>query len=328
MNEPKISVIIPLYNAEKYIRQCLISVLASKFNDYEVLVVDDCSTDNSVAEVKKLLPHFAGRLKIFATEKNSSGPGLPRNIGIKNASSKYIVFVDADDMILPDALENLFETAETYGADVVHTEKWLVFDRKFDAENLKLFFEGKAENLVDKPTCAPAALNERMRIFTSGNFSCGSWGKIFRREFLTKNKIFFPQMRRAEDKIFCFECFCLAEKYFFVPFVTVIYRFGTMSASRIVMNLREAVRFWLKILSKSLGTLDEFMSRLALEPKLRRDVLKFFTETDFGIVNFSEEVPAHKLQKIFFDELENPELNPTGKNLLTAYLCTEKFLNR
>ena len=123
MNEPKISVIIPMYNAEKYIRQCLISVLASKFNDYEVLVVDDCSTDNSVAEVKKLLPHFDGRLKIFATEKNSRGAGVPRNIGIKNSSGKYVTFIDNDNMILPDALENLFETAETYGADVVHTEK-------------------------------------------------------------------------------------------------------------------------------------------------------------------------------------------------------------
>ena len=83
MDAPKISVIIPLYNAEKFIRECLISVLASKFKDYEVLVVDDCSTDNSLAEVKKLLPHFNGRLKIFSTEENSGGPGVPRNIGIK-----------------------------------------------------------------------------------------------------------------------------------------------------------------------------------------------------------------------------------------------------
>ena len=69
MSEPKISVIIPLFNAERFIRQCLISVLASKFTDYEVIVVDDCSTDNSVAEVEKLLPHFDGRLKILSTEK-------------------------------------------------------------------------------------------------------------------------------------------------------------------------------------------------------------------------------------------------------------------
>lgn len=127
MSEPKISVIIPLYNAEKFIRQCLISVLASKFKDYEVLVVDDCSTDNSVAEVKKLTAHFDGRLKLLSTEKNSGGAGVPRNVGIKNAAGKYVTFIDNDDMILPDALGNFFETAEFYNADVVHTVKNYVF---------------------------------------------------------------------------------------------------------------------------------------------------------------------------------------------------------
>ena len=83
MSEPKISVIVPMFNAEKFIRQCLISVLASKFADYEVIIVDDCSSDNSVAEVEKLLPHFNGRLKIIRMEKNSGGAGIPRNIGIK-----------------------------------------------------------------------------------------------------------------------------------------------------------------------------------------------------------------------------------------------------
>ena len=76
MDAPKISVIIPLYNAEKFIRECLVSVLASKFKDYEVLVVDDCSTDNSLAEVRKLLPHFYGRLKIFSTEKIRAAPAF------------------------------------------------------------------------------------------------------------------------------------------------------------------------------------------------------------------------------------------------------------
>ena len=121
MHEPKISVIIPLYNAEKYIRQCLISVLSSKFKDYEVLVVDDCSTDNSVAEVKKLMPHFDGRLKLLSTEKNSGGAGIPRNVGMQNAVGVYIIFVDADDFILPTSLGDFFELAEEFNADVVHT---------------------------------------------------------------------------------------------------------------------------------------------------------------------------------------------------------------
>lgn len=125
MNAPAVSVIIPLYNAEKFIRQCLISVLASKFQDYEVIVVDDCSTDRSVVEVEKLLPHFDGRLKILHTDVNSGGAGVPRNLGLKSARGKYITFVDNDDLILPTTLGYFFDIAEKFNADVLHTEKCL-----------------------------------------------------------------------------------------------------------------------------------------------------------------------------------------------------------
>ena len=67
---PKISVIIPAHNSEKYIHQCLISILSSNFTDYEIILVDDCSTDQTVAEAEQLLPHFEGRLKIISTEKS------------------------------------------------------------------------------------------------------------------------------------------------------------------------------------------------------------------------------------------------------------------
>ena len=65
MSNPKVSVVIPMYNTEKYIRQCLISVLSQKLQDYEVIVVDDCSRDGGVAEVEKLIPHFDDRLKLI-----------------------------------------------------------------------------------------------------------------------------------------------------------------------------------------------------------------------------------------------------------------------
>ncbi len=230
MNEPKVSLIIPLYNAEKYIRECLISVLASRFTDYEVLVVDDCSTDNSVAEVKKLLPHFDGRLKIFTTEKNSGGAGVPRNIGIKNASGKYVTFIDNDDMILPDALGLFFETAEFYNADVLHTEKCLHIVG--NSKDLKLFNFGRVENFVDKPTPEPDDLTGRMQHFVYEDFYCVPWGKFFRRDFLLENKIEFPSMMQyGEDYIFCFKCLCLAKKYLLVPYVTNIHRVGIVSAS-------------------------------------------------------------------------------------------------
>ena len=332
MNEPKISVIIPLYNAEKYIRQCLISVLASKFTDYEVLVVDDCSTDNSVAEVTKLLPHFDGRLKIFATEKNSGGPGGPRNIGIKNAAGKYVTFIDNDDMILPDALGMFFELAEAYGADVVHTERFLTFDKEFNGRNAKIYDLSSAEKSISAPTFEPADLNHRMHHFIHEKFSIMPWSKVYRRDFLLKNQIEFPQIQYGEDFVFCFKCLCLAKKYLLVPYAINLHRIGIPSAANVRSTPQEGVRLFLKILLTKLAVLNEFMGALEffkVNPAWHRDVLKFCVDIEFDVMKLLPKfLSPPELQKILFDELQNPELSATGKNILTAYLCTEKFLAR
>lgn len=81
-NAPAVSVIIPMYNAENFIAEGLESILAQTLQDFEVIVVDDCSTDNSRAVVESYLEKFDGRLKIFSTEKNSGNGALPRNKGM------------------------------------------------------------------------------------------------------------------------------------------------------------------------------------------------------------------------------------------------------
>ena len=84
---PAVSVIIPMYNAEKYIGECLESLLLQTFQDFEVIVVDDCSTDNSFSIVESYIPKFDGRLKLTKTEKNSGGGGyVPRNIAANTFS--------------------------------------------------------------------------------------------------------------------------------------------------------------------------------------------------------------------------------------------------
>ena len=333
MNEPKISVIIPLYNAEKYIRECLISVLASKFKDYEVLVVDDCSTDNSVAEVRKLSPHFNGRLKILSTEKNSGGAGIPRNVGIKNAAGKYITFIDNDDMILPDALENFFATAEFYNADVVHTEKFLYFDREFNRAKTYLHFKGDKSKLIDKPTPEPADLNARINYFMSGNYPVYPWGKLFRRDFLLENKIDFPQTRYAEDKTFNFKCLCLAENYILVPYITNIHREGMFSGGRrLLNNLNEVAADWLNIVLKYIAILDDFMRGLEFfkaNPARRVDVLKFCIEGDLKIVdNLFANLELHAAQEIFFDVFQKSEFDTAGKNIVLSYFYADRLVNR
>ena len=126
MNEnfPKVSVIIPVYNVEKYLAVCLESLLIQTFTDFEVIVVDDCSTDNSLAIAESYLERFGGRLKIFSLEENTGSGAVPRNVGLEVASGKYVYFVDDDDLLIDIALDTLFNYAEEYQAQVVYMEKF------------------------------------------------------------------------------------------------------------------------------------------------------------------------------------------------------------
>ncbi|MBR4382098.1 MAG: glycosyltransferase family 2 protein [Selenomonadaceae bacterium] len=335
MSESKISVIIPLYNAEKFIRQTLISVLASKFKDCEVIVVDDCSTDNSVAEVEKMLPHFDGRLKILSTGKNSGGAGVPRNIGIKNSAGKYICFLDADDFLLPTALGELFDVAEKFQADVLHTEKFLTFNNtgesNFRRENL-ILRKDEAGECVEVPTPEPVDVCEKIRRCIEGRFLWMPWGKFYRREFLTENEIYFPDMKFTEDLVFCFKCLLLAKNYIRIPNVTNIYRMNQNSVSKKIISSREGVKLWLNSVSDGFGLIADFMNA---EKNFRDNddakylVTDFLTATYFSFIkNLFQGRTPHEIEKIFFDELQNPALNPTGKNLFIAHMCAERVLTR
>ncbi|MBQ7454700.1 MAG: glycosyltransferase [Selenomonadaceae bacterium] len=126
----KISVIVPVYNAEKFLPVCLESLAIQTLTDFEVIVVDDCSTDSSVAIAESFAEKFGGRLKIISLEKNTGSGSVPRNVGLEHALGEYVYFVDNDDLIIDDALETLYNFAQEYNADVVFMEKFFLCDEE------------------------------------------------------------------------------------------------------------------------------------------------------------------------------------------------------
>ena len=122
-NAPAVSVIIPMYNAEKFIGECLESILAQTFQDFEVIVVDDCSTDSSVKIIEQYIPSFGGRLKLSRMDKNSGSGAMPRNKGMELSHGEYVFFMDDDDLLTKTALEEMYTLAKDFDADVVYTEK-------------------------------------------------------------------------------------------------------------------------------------------------------------------------------------------------------------
>ena len=115
MNTPLISVVIPVYNIEKYLERCVYSVREQTYKNLEIILVDDGSTDNSGLICDKLAAEDAG-IRVF--HKKNGGSSSARNLGISKAQGEYIGFVDSDDYIEPDMYELLYAAIQEYDADI------------------------------------------------------------------------------------------------------------------------------------------------------------------------------------------------------------------
>ena len=212
-----------MYNVENYIVECLDSVLNQTFTDFEVIVVDDCSTDNSCAVVKSYAEKFNGRLKLLSTEKNSGGGGyVPRNIGLSAASGEYIFFVDADDFIVETALEILYLAATQYQADVVYTSAYNLCDGSGDFKTM--VDVETANGRDDKISLTIDTPNKNLqRLLFAGHFP-NPWTKFTCRDFLLENKIAFPQIISGGDFIWCINVYAHSKRFLRLPVALYFYR--------------------------------------------------------------------------------------------------------
>lgn len=113
----KVSVIVPVYNAEKYLKECISSIANQTMKDIEILAIDDGSNDNSLNILDELSLKYKGKLKIF--DKENGGAGSARNIGLENATGEFIKFVDADDYLRLDVLEKMYNIAKEHNVSLV-----------------------------------------------------------------------------------------------------------------------------------------------------------------------------------------------------------------
>jgi len=107
-NKPLISIILPLFNAQKYIKDCIKSVIDQTYSNWELIIVDDASTDGSLNIVRRLMLKDS-RIKLIKCKENFGGPAKPRNIGIKKSKGLYVAFLDNDDIWLPEKLKKQME---------------------------------------------------------------------------------------------------------------------------------------------------------------------------------------------------------------------------
>ena len=272
----KVSVIIPVFNAEKFLSVCLESILIQTLKDFEVIVVDDASTDSSPAVAENFLDKFGGRLKIIYLPKNTGSAAVPRNEGLNFSRGEYIFFMDNDDLLIDTALETLYNFAENYRADVVYAGKGFLLDKN----NVKPANFDKNNFNFDEPTLETENISERVENFFATSYSWAPWTKFLRRDFLIANKINFPPVKISEDVLWTFKVVCLAEKFLRIPNQLYICREEKNSWSRLERKTADEIKFWLNPLIHGLDYLNDFLESnfFAQNPNYRFEVTNFFVK--------------------------------------------------
>ena len=274
-NKPLVSVIIPMYNAARFIPQTLESLLYQTMQDFEVVVIDDCSTDNSVEVVESYVEKFRNggvKLNVIKLPKNSGAPGLPRNVGIQFARGKYIAFLDSDDLFTKTALEELSTLAEESQADVVHTDGFFFLDEEkltsatteelLDTKDYIVIRCNPNSPRLDNPIYAPDNFAERMHLWLNSDFHWATCALFCNRNFFIANQIKFPDMPLAEDIIANFSCLCLAEKVLRVPNINYLYSQHEDSASHANADFEKSFRKWIKGLNIGFNELNKVMDKI------------------------------------------------------------------
>ena len=196
---PKVSVIVPVYNTEKYLPACLDSVLDQSLRDLEIICVDDCSPDRCGEIIDEYAARDARVKTIHLQENRRQGYG--RNLGMNRATGKYLYFLDSDDTIVPTALEELVQSADRENLDAVF------FDGKttFENEELKSIFAppiSLRKGVYREEAClGKNLLDEFIR---QNEWTCYPQRTFWRREFLLEEGIRYPEACEHEDEFFTF----------------------------------------------------------------------------------------------------------------------------
>lgn len=215
----KVSIIIPVYNVEAYIEDCIASVMAQDYEQLEVLIVDDCTPDQSISIVEKMISGYEGphTYRIIRHAKNG-GQSAARNSGISEATGELIYFLDSDDYICEKAISNLVELyIETHANIVIGNLKIVDYQTKevirdsIQLSSSYYFFS----SLKDLYACHGV-----IRMGVNGV----PWNKLIEKDFLLKNKLLFDLGIIFEDDIWNYKVYCCKPKIAVSSSLTYIYR--------------------------------------------------------------------------------------------------------
>lgn len=310
MNNIKVSVILPVYNVERYLEICLNTLVMQTLHDIEIICVDDGSTDNSLQILESYAKNDA-RIKILHQENLYAG--VARNNGLKIATGEYVIFLDSDDFFMLDLLEKTYKKAKDTNADIV------LFDARC--------FDTQTEEYIDKSHYFRYDVVSTKTIFSRKDFPdklfnittpC-PWTKLFRRDFIIKEGLQFQALQNSNDAYFVLMALALADRITYVNEKLVNYRIGQSNNLQSVKTKKP-----LLFLDAYCGVYESLQKK-----DIFKEIEKTFTNTVIsGCIHNIDTVHSNESREEIYRALVEPRFTKMGilDHPDDYYLDTKKMI--
>ena len=283
----EISIIIPCYNASKYLRQCIDSILNQTFKNYEIIFINDKSTDNTLDILQEYKNNSDADIKILENEYNS-GPSFTRNKGLSAATGNYIAFIDSDDYIEPQYLEVLYKLIKQYNTEIS------MCSSKYVTEDGELIKEDTIEFLLEDKI---SIINKMI----SFGIEPAMWGKLISRKLINDNHISF-EYDGFEDTLFLFDIYCRIERTVCIRYSLYNYRQIETSISHNGLTKHcNYIRTFANLLSKVKNRLEH---KIKFNIHQKNMIYKYFLHSSLIMLSpVLKNIDEEKLDNMLDEEL-------------------------
>ena len=319
-DNPLVSVIIPVYNDEEYLPQCLNSVINQTYKNIEIICVNDGSTDNSKEVIEKFID---SRIRIINQE--NKGSATTRNVGLKNAAGEYVLFLDADDWIDKKLIEITFNVIQSNNADIVMFDVYNVYDNSYiKVKRVNNFIYPEKIKVLNYKD------DDNIR-----DLQCTAYTKLFRKDFLINNNLYFPDgMNLGEDVLFWFSLLFKNPKMVFISDFLYFYRKRSSSMTDAKSDMIDiqwnAYKKCTQIDAyKNASKLEQlyildYNTRMAIYNYSAINSPSLFLPYEKSLKNFSKEYKNFKIMNLYklrgYKLLKTRHLYTIGKKIYLQYL--------
>ncbi|MDP1369841.1 CDP-glycerol glycerophosphotransferase family protein [Acinetobacter lwoffii] len=312
-----ISVILPVYNVQEYLVECLESILSEKTVNLEVIAVNDGATDSSL----KILQDFYKKdYRVKIVNKNNEGLGAARNTGVKYAKGKYIWFVDSDDIVEQDAIKKSVLQLNKTGSD------FIVTSYTYLVENKKKRPAHWIRNLHNKKDD-----NTNLLIRPDVMVNVPAWTKIYRKSFWQRNKLYYPERVLYEDQVPSIKSYTISSNFDIVDFPTIQWRQRTGLVKSITQNHLDYKNLSARF-EQGLECIN-YLLRSNLEVIARKRALDYLANKTFTLQNIAFcdqkywDVLVLGIQKLYelVDKLEYIKVVDAQDKILYRYILNNNI---